>query len=239
MQNQNLIPFNFKGSKVRSILKDGVHVFVAKDACEILELSNVSQALARLPENQKGICRIDTLGGAQDMAVVNEAGLYLLAFRSRKPEAEAFTAKVAEFIAEYRQTGGHVIPKTKAQALRLAAELEEKLEAAQAKIIEDAPKVALAESVVSSDSWMTMNQTAKALNLGIGEIKLFRILREEGVLFASGPSYNLPKQEYLDRKYFRVDTYPMDFNNKIHQQTKVSPSALAWIHQRVSRRLAA
>lgn len=54
------------------IIKDGEIEFVAKDVCSILELENVSQAVDRLDEDEKGICIIYTPGGPQGMLTKGE-----------------------------------------------------------------------------------------------------------------------------------------------------------------------
>ena len=64
--------------------------FVAKDACDCLEIVNASQACQTLDEDEKGICKVDTLGGSQDMMLISESGLYTLIMRSNKPEAKVF-----------------------------------------------------------------------------------------------------------------------------------------------------
>jgi anti-repressor protein len=46
----------------------------------------------------------------------------------------------------------------------------------------------------------TMNEVAKFLNLGIGRNKLFKLLREKGVLDRD----NYPYQSYIKQDYFRV-----------------------------------
>jgi prophage antirepressor-like protein len=48
------------------------------------------KALGRLDDDEKGVSSIDTLGGAQQMTVFNEFGLYSLILGSRKPQAKAF-----------------------------------------------------------------------------------------------------------------------------------------------------
>ena len=72
--------------------------FVAKDICQILEIKDVSMALAKIPEKWKGTKVIGTLGGKQDMRIINEAGLYKLIMRSNKPIAEKFQDFVCEEI---------------------------------------------------------------------------------------------------------------------------------------------
>ena len=72
--------------------------FVAKDVCEILKLKDVSNALLNIPEKWKGTKVISTLGGNQDMRIINEAGLYKLIMRSNKPIAQKFQEVVCEEI---------------------------------------------------------------------------------------------------------------------------------------------
>jgi prophage antirepressor-like protein len=83
--------FNFVEKSVRVEMDENNNpLFLAKDICEILELNNVSQALSRLDDDEKGIILNDTHGGKQEMSVVNESGLYSLVLSSRKPEAKKF-----------------------------------------------------------------------------------------------------------------------------------------------------
>jgi prophage antirepressor-like protein len=83
--------FVFKDNTIRTIVDDsGNPWFVAADVCDALEIKNSRQALKKLDDDEKGVISSDTLGGAQSLATVNEAGLYELIFRSRKPEAKEF-----------------------------------------------------------------------------------------------------------------------------------------------------
>lgn len=79
---------------------------MAKDVCEVLGLGNVTEALRGLDEDEKGVHIIDTPGGKQEMTIVSEPGLYSLIFRSRKPEARAFSKWVrGDVFPTYRQKG--------------------------------------------------------------------------------------------------------------------------------------
>ena len=96
--------FSDKGFKLRVIMRLGNPWFVAPDACGCLALSNVSEALADLDDDDKlkltkdeldtlisneGIkCSVDSR--VQSLNLVSESGLYDLIMQSRKPEAKAF-----------------------------------------------------------------------------------------------------------------------------------------------------
>ena len=59
-----------------------------------------------LDEDEKGVHSMNTPGGAQDLSVVNESGLYSLILTSRKPEAKAFKKWVtAEVLPAIRKHG--------------------------------------------------------------------------------------------------------------------------------------
>lgn len=86
-----MTPFAFDDQLVRTHMdENGDPWFVAKDVCRILDLGNVSHAVSKLDEDEKGITNNDTLGGEQKVLIISEPGLYSLVFRSRKPEAKAF-----------------------------------------------------------------------------------------------------------------------------------------------------
>lgn len=81
---QQITPFLFEGEHMVRVIEkvNGPH-FVAKDACMVLHIANVSMAVDKLDEDEKGISSIDTLGGKQDVITVTEGGLYTLILRSR------------------------------------------------------------------------------------------------------------------------------------------------------------
>ncbi len=57
--------------------------------CRALDLDKTWNALQRLDDDEKGTTSISTLGGEQQLSVVNEPGLYSLVLGCRKPEAKA------------------------------------------------------------------------------------------------------------------------------------------------------
>ncbi len=98
----------FESHEVRIINLDGGPLFVAADICAVLNVGNPSQALSRLDDDEKGIISNDTLGGKQNMTVVNESGLYSLILSSRKPEAKRFKKWVtSEVLPAIRKTGSY------------------------------------------------------------------------------------------------------------------------------------
>lgn len=99
-------------------MKDGEPWFVAADVCRALEMSDVSMSLRRLDDDEKGTSSICTLGGQQEMSIVNEPGLYALVLGSRKPEAKAFKRWIThEVIPTIRKHGAYMTPEKLEEAL--------------------------------------------------------------------------------------------------------------------------
>lgn len=119
---RNLVPFAFGENLVRSMLDEaGDPWFVAKDVCRVLEIEKYRDAVARLDEDERGSVLVDTLGGPQQMATISESGLYSLVFRSRKPEARAFSKWVrAEVLPTLRRTGTYTMPNAAPRSGRYA-----------------------------------------------------------------------------------------------------------------------
>lgn len=111
-----LIPFDFEGRQVRVVTDaQGEPWFVAADVCAALHLPDTHKAVARLDDDEKGRNSIPTLGGDQEMTVVNEPGLYSLVLGSRKPEAKRFKRWVThEVLPTIRKTGRYVLSGTPA-----------------------------------------------------------------------------------------------------------------------------
>jgi prophage antirepressor-like protein len=100
------VEFKFEDHAVRTVQIGGVIRFVAADVCEVLGLSNPTQSLARLYEDEITLTTVETNKGPRDVNVITEAGLYILVFKSRKPKAEEFTRWVAnEVLPAIRKTG--------------------------------------------------------------------------------------------------------------------------------------
>ena len=100
--------FNCNARQVRVIMKDNELWFVAKDVCEILENSKYRDAITKLDNNESVSVKVDTLGGTQEMSVINESGLYTLIIRSNQPDAKKFRRWVThEVLQSIRKTGSY------------------------------------------------------------------------------------------------------------------------------------
>lgn len=138
MDNQIQIFTNEQFGSVRTFIIEGAPWFVAADVCRCLEISNNRDAISRIDEDEKGVASIDTLGGKQNMTIVNEQGLYGLIFGSRKPEAKKFKRWIRhDVLPNIRQHGVYMTPDAikniTPQLLRQMADILEKVEVLEKK----------------------------------------------------------------------------------------------------------
>ena len=111
----NITPLLFEGEHlVRQTMIGDEIWFVAADICRALEIGNPTMAIARLDDDEKRICNLNTLNtnegiaGNPNVSIVSEPGAYRLVFTSRKPVAERFKRWLAhEVIPAIRKTGGY------------------------------------------------------------------------------------------------------------------------------------
>lgn len=204
----NIIPFSFEESAVRVIDGEGGLWFVLADVCAVLDISNVGNAAARLDNDEKGVHSMDTLGGKQDVTIINESGLYSLILTSRKPSAKRFKKWVtSEVLPSIRKTGQYnaapqfAIPQTLKEALRLAADSIERAEAAEATV----------NRLASCPDMMGIQEAAKALKVAP---KAFgKMLREWGWVYdrrGTKRSKVLAYQNIIDKGWMIHDAVELD-----------------------------
>jgi hypothetical protein len=106
MQTAQVIPFRFESREVRTLLIDDRPWFVASDVALALMYSEAKDMTRNLDDDEKGRQIVPTLGGEQEMLVINESGLYSAILRSRKTEAKRFKKWVtAEVLPAIRKHG--------------------------------------------------------------------------------------------------------------------------------------
>lgn len=108
----NLIPFQFESFNVRTLVETGEVWVVAKDVAEALGYKWQPNLIGHVPEKWKGINRISTPGGNQEMSVLSEQGLYFFLGRSDKPKALPFQMWLAgEVVPSIRKQGYYEAPQ--------------------------------------------------------------------------------------------------------------------------------
>lgn len=225
--NENEVQvWNYESSEIRTVQINGEPWFVLSDVCKVLELSSPHKVAERLDGDEKGRNQIPTLGGVQEMAVVNESGLYTVILRSDKPQAKPFRKWVTSVVLpSIRKHGAYMTDQALEKALtnpdfliQLATQLKTEQEqrrrlettvAAQSKQMEqDKPKVLFADSVAASSSSILIGELAKLIKqngVDMGQRRLFAWMRENGYLIKRcGSEYNLPTQRSMERGLMEI-----------------------------------
>lgn len=156
----NMLAWKYEGREVRTVQREGQPWWVAKDVCDVLELSNPSEALRGLDDDERDTLSnpegISTDGRAQSINIVNEPGLYSLILRSRKPEAKRFKRWIThEVIPSIRKTSGYSMPNSRGSVVQQAEFLLElaRKEEEQDRQIADAKRIAQAALDVSESNY--------------------------------------------------------------------------------------
>lgn len=189
--NENEIQvWNYESSEIRTVQVNGEPWFVLADVCKVLELSSPHKVAERLDGDEKGRNQIPTLGGVQEMAVVNESGLYAVILRSDKPQAKPFRKWVtSEVLPSIRKHGSYSVQSQFADLspqLQVLIQMEtrqKQIEARQAeqatalagleqKIQNTCEVIALDKTAWRKDSEHLINKIARATGEGYGGIRL-------------------------------------------------------------------
>lgn len=213
----SMIPFNFDGTEVRALNQVGDPWWVLSDVCKVLEIRNSRDAADRLDDDEKGVATTDTLGGPQEMTIINESGMWSLVLTSRKPEAKRFKKWItSEVIPAIRQTGGYIAaaPQETSEELVLRAmsvlqatierqkkEASEVIERQKALIDAAAPKVAALELISEKEGDLGIRDTGR--ELGIGQAKVRQIILARRWACIQGRDIR-PAHYGIERGYVRM-----------------------------------
>ena len=108
--NNSVQSFNFNQNQIQVINKNGEAWFIASEVAAMLGYRDSYNMTRILDNDEKGTHNVSTLGGNQDVSVINESGFYHAAFKSRKPEVKPFRKWVtSEVLPAIRKTGGYQV----------------------------------------------------------------------------------------------------------------------------------
>ena len=201
---------NEEFGEIRTITINNEPWFVSKDVAFVLGYSNPRDAISKhVDVEDKGVAKCDTLGGSQDLTVINESGLYSLILSSKLPTAKKFKHWVtSEVLPTIRKHGAYMTDEKAFDVLHNAGGLADLLQQAAEQLKQKdvqiermKPKALFADAVASSKNSILIGELAKiikAKGYDIGQNKLFTWMRENGYLMKTGEAYNQPTQKSME-----------------------------------------
>ncbi|WP_337039301.1 phage antirepressor KilAC domain-containing protein [Paenibacillus illinoisensis] len=248
-----ILPFMYGSQEIRTVTINDEAWFVAKDVCNVLEISDVRRAVERLDDDERILTPlVDSAGKRQEMYSVNEPGLYALILGSRKPEAKQFRRWINhEVIPSIRKHGGYLTPNKLEEVLlnpdtliQLANNLKDeraKREQLELQAEKDKPKVIFAEALETSSNTILIGELAKLLKqngIDVGQNRLFHLLREQGYLGSKGEYRNIPTQRSMDLQLFEIKTRTInnaDGSIRVTKTTKVTGKGQSYFINKFNR----
>lgn len=107
-ETHEAVAYRFNTEQVRTIRIGDTVWFAAPDVCDILGVTNVSQALSRLMPEERSVADLFSSGQIRQTAMVDESGLIALVLSSRKPDAINFRRWITkEVLPSIWRTGSY------------------------------------------------------------------------------------------------------------------------------------
>ena len=224
--------FNFNELEVRTIILNSEPWWVAKDVCDVFGETNRNRAMQSLDDEEKGYTQMDTPGGVQQIAIVNESGLYSLLFamqptKARGVSEEYIEERTASLKKFKKWVTGEVLPSIRKHGMYasevtvekmlsdpdFAIELLTTLKEERAKRIEVEKTNTILMHV---NKTYTTTEIAKEIGLK-SAVKLNSILEEKGIQFKQNETWVL-YSKYADKGYTDIKQQVLDTGRVIYDR---------------------
>lgn len=226
--------------EIRTVTIQDEPWFVGKDVAQVLGYAKPQNAIAaHVDSDDKKVAPIQgTLGGTQEMTIINESGLYSLILSSKLPSAKDFKRWVtSEVLPSIRKHGAYMTPETLQAAIlnpdtmiqlcnQLKAEQDRSraLEVANAQLTVDKqimqPKADYFDELVDRGTLTSFRETAK--ELGIPPKRFVDFLLEHKYIYRDGRGKLMP-YERKNKGFFALKESYNDKTQWSGTQTMVTP----------------
>lgn len=233
---KELQSFIFESQQLRTIKVNDEVWFVGKDVATILGYAKTANAISQhVDDEDKGVTRMMTPGGKQNIQVINESGMYSLILSSKMPNAKRFKRWVtSEVLPAIRKHGAYMTDEKIEEVLtdpdtiiKLATQLKDERQQrlieqqlrkdAENQVHEMKPKALFADSVATSKSTILIGELAKILRgngVDIGATRLFKWMRANGYLISrKGSDWNMPTQKAMNLGLFKIKETTINHSN--------------------------
>ena len=243
--------------QVRVVNINGEAWLVGKDVADVLGYAEPRSVISKKVDSEdKGVAKMETPSGIQEMTIINESGFYSLVLSSKLPNAKKFRRWVtSEVLPSIRKHGGYVAGQEQmtpelilANAIKVAnsvidehkkklAEAEEKnfkleheVVGLNKKISELKPKADYVDRILKSTSLVTTTQIAK--DYGMGAPSFNKKLKELKVQHKVGGQWVLT-YKYQGKGYASSETIDIELEDgriKTVMQTKWTQKGRLFLH---------
>lgn len=213
-----------------AVLNDMQLTMTSREIADLVESrhDNVKRTIERLADN--GAIQLPPLE-----EVKNGQGQTVSEYRIGKRDSYVIVAQLSpQFTArlvdrwqeleEAQKMPAMALPQTFAQALRLAAEQAETIEAQQKALEAAQPAIQMVERYVEAKSSKCLSDVAKIL--GWKPQAFIQRLSSDAVIFKRSGSW-VPYQHHIDNGRFTVKTG--ESNGHAYHQTRVEPEGIEWL----------
>lgn len=228
---------NEQFGQMRTTVRDDTIWFVGKDVARALGYEKPTDAVRKkVDEEDRGVSKIETPSGAQEMTIINESGLYSLVLSSKLPTAKAFKRWItSEVIPSIRKTGGYIMGQEEMSDIELLSRAvlvaQNQIAQRDSRIAEMEPVVDFAQRCLLAEGAVTTTSIAK--NYGLSAIKLNQLLKGLGVQYKVGNQWVLYSQ-YQDCGYTETRRTPIqkkDGEVVLVSETLWTPKGIEFIDQ--------
>lgn len=231
--NELMIFNNPEFGNIRTMECDGAPWFVGKDVAAVLGYKDATKAAReRVDAEDRGVAKIDTPSGQQEMTIINESGLYALVLGSKLPTAKKFKRWVtSEVIPSIRKHGGYINGQENmtpeelmASALLMAqktlADRDARISTLTVENQIMLPKAEYFDQLVERNTLLNFRETAKALD--VPPKKFVSFLLEKKYVYRDKKGKLLP-YEHKNDGLFEVKESVNEKTNWSGAQTLITP----------------
>lgn len=231
--------------EIRVVEKDGEPWFVVADICSYFGITNRNRVMQNVDAEDKGGTQMNTPGGLQNMAIVNESGLYAVLFALQPTKARGISNEYIaerekqlhnfkrwithEVIPSIRKYGAYMTPEKLEEAICNPDTIIEicmqlKLEQAKRKQVEAEnrqikPKADYFDNLVERGPNTSLRDTAK--EFCCPPSCLINWLLSNGYLYRDSKAQLKPYQSAMKKGLFVLKEYCV--NNHVGLQVLVTP----------------
>lgn len=226
MKNNIQLFKNEEFGEIRSLIINDEPWFVGKDVAEILGYAEPRSAVSKkVDAEDRGVSKIATPSGKQEMTIINESGLYSLILSSKLPSAKKFKRWVtSEVLPTIRKHGAYATDEVMDEiisnpefGIKLLSELKEEREKRK-QLENDNSKLSIENRLLQGETFSWANRNL--INA------LVRLYGSKTTGF--GDAWVEFKKNILYKYSININSRITNYRNKTGKKTK--PKTLEMLH---------